>query len=43
LILLLIAKSVLGADLNQKAETFTGVIFWVGIGLLTKRGTSDRH
>jgi hypothetical protein len=28
LILLLIAKSVLGADLNQKAETLTGVIFW---------------
>lgn len=33
LVLLLIAKFVLGADLNQKAETLTGVILWVGIGL----------
>ncbi len=34
LILLLIAKSVLGADLNQKAETLTAVIFWLSIGLV---------
>jgi len=33
LVLLLIAKFVLGADFNQKAETLTGVIFWLGIGL----------
>ena len=34
LIVLLIAKSALGADLNQKAETLTDVIFWLGIGFV---------